>query len=182
MKKFETIVLSNTEPSKSSLWLHDSKLQYYNAGWQPISDNDTVFDPTSINSRLDTLESIDHSQYLTQHQDISHLATKEELQEATSKIIIPIDCSTAVDNQVVIEIEGIEQYNVLFYVPEFYIKLINTEDNKYDAIYRMDKSCISPLIYRSCTDSTSSSGTAISISINKDENETKTIINVNLRL
>ena len=56
---------------------------------------------TALEARLQTLEGIDHSQYatldslknyqpkgnyLTEHQDISHLATKEELSEAISNI------------------------------------------------------------------------------------------------
>ena len=41
---------------------------------------------TALESRLHTLEGIDHSQFLTEHQDISHLATKEELSEAISNI------------------------------------------------------------------------------------------------
>ena len=41
---------------------------------------------TALEARLHTLEGIDHSQFLTEHQDISHLATKEELSEAISNI------------------------------------------------------------------------------------------------
>ena len=41
---------------------------------------------TALEARLRTLEGIDHSQFLTEHQDISYLATKEELSEAISNI------------------------------------------------------------------------------------------------
>lgn len=41
---------------------------------------------TALEARLHTLEGIDHSQFLTEHQDISHLATKTELSEAISNI------------------------------------------------------------------------------------------------
>ena len=41
---------------------------------------------TALEARLHTLEGIDHSQFLTEHQDISHLATKQELSEAISNI------------------------------------------------------------------------------------------------
>ena len=41
---------------------------------------------TDLEARLHTLEGIDHSQFLTEHQDISYLATKEELSEAISNI------------------------------------------------------------------------------------------------
>ena len=41
---------------------------------------------TALEARLHTLEGIDHSQFLTEHQDISHLATKEELSAAISNI------------------------------------------------------------------------------------------------
>ena len=41
---------------------------------------------TALEARLHTLEGIDHSKFLTEHQDISYLATKEELSEAISNI------------------------------------------------------------------------------------------------
>ena len=41
---------------------------------------------TALEARLHTLEGIDHSKFLTEHQDISHLATKTELSEAISNI------------------------------------------------------------------------------------------------
>ena len=41
---------------------------------------------TDLEARLHTLEGIDHSKFLTEHQDISYLATKEELSEAISNI------------------------------------------------------------------------------------------------
>lgn len=41
---------------------------------------------TALEAGLHTLEGIDHSQFLTEHQDISHLATKEELSYAISNI------------------------------------------------------------------------------------------------
>ena len=41
---------------------------------------------TALEAGLRTLEGIDHSQFLTEHQDISYLATKEELSYAISNI------------------------------------------------------------------------------------------------
>lgn len=41
---------------------------------------------TALEARLHTLEGIDHSKFLTEHQDISYLATKEELSNAISNI------------------------------------------------------------------------------------------------
>ena len=41
---------------------------------------------TALEAGLRTLEGIDHSKVLTEHQDISYLATKEELSEAISNI------------------------------------------------------------------------------------------------
>lgn len=39
-------------------------------------DKDTVYDDTAITNRVKALESIDHSKYLTQHQDVSGKADK----------------------------------------------------------------------------------------------------------
>ena len=41
---------------------------------------------TALEARLHTLEGIDHTKFLTEHQDISHLATKTELSYAISNI------------------------------------------------------------------------------------------------
>lgn len=41
---------------------------------------------TALEAGLRTLEGIDHSQFLTEHQDISHLATKTEMQTAFDNI------------------------------------------------------------------------------------------------
>lgn len=35
MKKFDNIVMSQTEPSTTSLWLKDGQLYYYDGGWKP---------------------------------------------------------------------------------------------------------------------------------------------------
>ena len=35
MKKFDNIVMSQTEPSTTSLWLKDGQLFYYDGGWKP---------------------------------------------------------------------------------------------------------------------------------------------------
>ena len=35
MKKFDNIVMSQTEPSTTSLWLKDGLLYYYDGGWYP---------------------------------------------------------------------------------------------------------------------------------------------------
>ena len=43
------------------------------------------YDDTDINNRMDAIEAIDHSQFLTEHQDISHLAEKSELQGLASE-------------------------------------------------------------------------------------------------
>lgn len=41
MKRFENIILSNTEPDTSSLWLKpDKSLWIYNNGWEPIVISD----------------------------------------------------------------------------------------------------------------------------------------------
>lgn len=39
-------------------------------------DKDTVYDDTALTNRVKALENIDHSKYLTEHQDISTLAPK----------------------------------------------------------------------------------------------------------
>lgn len=36
MKKFDNIVMSQTEPSTTSLWLKDGQLYYYDGGWKPV--------------------------------------------------------------------------------------------------------------------------------------------------
>lgn len=38
MKKFDNIVMSQTEPSTTSLWLKDGKLYYYDGGWYPCGE------------------------------------------------------------------------------------------------------------------------------------------------
>ena len=37
MKKFDNIVMSQTEPSTTSLWLKDGLLYYYDGGWKPCN-------------------------------------------------------------------------------------------------------------------------------------------------
>ena len=41
-----------------------------------------VFDDSELKARLDVLEAIDHEEFLKEHQDISHLAVKEEVDAA----------------------------------------------------------------------------------------------------
>ena len=38
MKKFDNIVMSQTEPSTTSLWLKDGQLYYYDGGWKPCGE------------------------------------------------------------------------------------------------------------------------------------------------
>lgn len=38
MKKFDNIVMSQTEPSTTSLWLKDGQLFYYDGGWKPCGN------------------------------------------------------------------------------------------------------------------------------------------------
>ena len=52
-------------------------------------ENIPEYDDTELDSRITLLEGIDHSKYLTSHQDISNLATKKELQTAIDAIDIP---------------------------------------------------------------------------------------------
>lgn len=39
MKKFDNIVMSQTEPSTTSLWLKDGLLYYYDGGWYLCGEN-----------------------------------------------------------------------------------------------------------------------------------------------
>lgn len=39
MKKFYNIIMSQTEPSTTSLWLKDGQLYYYDGGWKPCGGN-----------------------------------------------------------------------------------------------------------------------------------------------
>lgn len=39
MKKFDNIIMSQTEPSTTSLWLKDGQLYYYDGGWKPCGGN-----------------------------------------------------------------------------------------------------------------------------------------------
>lgn len=49
MKKFDNIVMSQTEPSTTSLWLKDGQLYYYDGGWKPIGGSSSVsITPTTI--------------------------------------------------------------------------------------------------------------------------------------
>lgn len=50
------------------------------------------YDDTDVKNRLTALEGIDHSKYLTEHQDITELATKEEVQAKAD--------ASALDNKV----------------------------------------------------------------------------------
>ena len=42
MKKFDNIVMSQTEPSTTSLWLKDGQLYYYDGGWKPCGGGESL--------------------------------------------------------------------------------------------------------------------------------------------
>lgn len=44
------------------------------------------YDDTELSGRVSDLEAIDHSKYLTEHQNISNLATKAEVKEVSDKV------------------------------------------------------------------------------------------------
>lgn len=48
------------------------------------SYTDTIYDDTDLQSRVASLEAIDHSQYLTEHQDLSYYALKTELPDLSA--------------------------------------------------------------------------------------------------
>lgn len=63
------------------------------------------YDDTAIAERVAALEAIDHSQFLTEHQDISGLATKEEVQAVDDKIGVQ-----AVEGESPVEATGLYKY------------------------------------------------------------------------
>ena len=63
------------------------------------------YDDSAVVGRLDALEAIDHSQFLTEHQDISGLATKEEVQAVDAKIGVQ-----AVEGESPVEATGLYKY------------------------------------------------------------------------
>ena len=66
------------------------------------------YDDSAVVGRLDTLEAIDHSQFLTEHQDISGLATKEEVQAVDAKIgVQAVEAAEGVDP---VEATGLYKY------------------------------------------------------------------------
>lgn len=48
------------------------------------------YDDTEIKDRLQSLESIDHSQFLTEHQDLSNLVTKDELESSLKEVEVDL--------------------------------------------------------------------------------------------
>ncbi len=50
------------------------------------SELPSEYDDTALTNRVSTLEGIDHTQYLTEHQDISNLATKTEVSGKVDKV------------------------------------------------------------------------------------------------
>ena len=42
MKRIENIVISETEPSTNSLWIHDGKLLYFDGGWKQLNRENKV--------------------------------------------------------------------------------------------------------------------------------------------
>ena len=63
------------------------------------------YDDTAVKGRLDALEVIDHSKFLTEHQDIAELATKEEVQAVDAKIGVQ-----AVEGESPVEATGLYKY------------------------------------------------------------------------
>ena len=63
------------------------------------------YDDADLIRRIGVLERIDHSQFLTEHQDISGLATKEEVQAVDAKIGVQ-----AVEGEAPVEATGLYKY------------------------------------------------------------------------
>ena len=63
------------------------------------------YDDADLVRRIGVLEGIDHSQFLTEHQDISGLATKEEVQAVDAKIGVQ-----AVEGETPVEATGLYKY------------------------------------------------------------------------
>ena len=63
------------------------------------------YDDANLVRRIGVLEGIDHSQFLTEHQDISGLATKEEVQAVDAKIGVQ-----AVEGEAPVEATGLYKY------------------------------------------------------------------------
>ena len=63
------------------------------------------YDDADLVRRIGVLEGIDHSQFLTEHQDISGLATKEEVQTVDAKIGVQ-----AVEGEAPVEATGLYKY------------------------------------------------------------------------
>ena len=63
------------------------------------------YDDADLIRRIGVLEGIDHSQFLTEHQDISGLATKEEVQAVDAKIGVQ-----AVEGEAPVEATGLYKY------------------------------------------------------------------------
>ena len=63
------------------------------------------YDDVDLIRRIGVLEGIDHSQFLTEHQDISGLATKEEVQTVDAKIGVQ-----AVEGEAPVEATGLYKY------------------------------------------------------------------------
>ena len=63
------------------------------------------YDDADLVRRIGLLEGIDHSQFLTEHQDISGLATKEEVQAVDAKIGVQ-----AVEGEAPVEATGLYKY------------------------------------------------------------------------
>ena len=63
------------------------------------------YDDTNLVGRIAALEGIDHSQFLTEHQDISRLASKDEVQAVDAKIGVQ-----AVEGESPVEATGLYKY------------------------------------------------------------------------
>ena len=63
------------------------------------------YDDTNLVGRIAALEAIDHSQFLTEHQDISGLASKDEVQAVNAKIGVQ-----AVEGESPVEATGLYKY------------------------------------------------------------------------
>lgn len=87
------------------------------------------YDDSEIVSRITALEAIDHNQYLTEHQDVSHLASKDEIpsveglasedfvNEKIAAIEFP-ECEKYDDSELVSRVESLEQVDHNLFLTE----------------------------------------------------------------
>lgn len=97
MKKFDNIVMSQTEPSTTSLWLKDGQLYYYDGGWkscggntsssgditpdrllESVEDHDTLFGKKDVIIPWDTLNADTGSITIADHLEEGAVLTREQ--------------------------------------------------------------------------------------------------------